>query len=56
LARLVEAIEAGKVDMLIVYRLDRLARSMSVFSTFVERYLCDGAVRFVSITDNIDLS
>lgn len=56
LARLVADIEADKVDLLIVYRQDRLARSLHVWASFLERYLGDGKLRFVSLCENLDLS
>ena len=55
LARLVAAIAAGDVDLVIVYRMDRLTRSVTVWTTFVDTCLSEEAVRFVSICESIDL-
>lgn len=55
LARLVADLEAGRVDLLLVDRPDRLARSLPLWVAFVARYCADGERRFVSVSDNTDL-
>ncbi len=56
LARLVQAIEAGDVDLVIVYRLDRLARPVRVIANFLEICVVDNSVGFVSLCEDIDYS
>lgn len=49
LARLLSDIEAGRVDVVVVYKVDRLTRSLSDFARIVERFDRRG-VSFVSVT------
>jgi site-specific DNA recombinase len=53
LKRLLADIEAGKIDIVLVYKIDRLSRSMLDFLKLVETF--DGRdVSFVSITQSFD--
>ena len=55
LQRLKEDIMAGKIDMIVTYRLDRLSRSLLDFGElqkFFEQY----QVSFCSVTQQIDTS
>jgi site-specific DNA recombinase len=49
LKRLVADIRAGKVDTVVVYKVDRLTRSLTDFSKLVELFDANG-VSFVSVT------
>lgn len=53
--RLGDAIRTGRVDTVVVWRLDRLGRTVSGLSTLFEE-LRDRRIGFVSIKDGIDLS
>jgi DNA invertase Pin-like site-specific DNA recombinase len=55
LIRLQEAIFAGTVTMVVVWKLDRIARSMQEGINTLSRW-CELGVRVVSITQQIDLS
>ena len=55
LIRLQEAIFAGTVKMVVVWKLDRIARSMQEGINTLSRW-CELGVRVVSITQQIDLS
>jgi DNA invertase Pin-like site-specific DNA recombinase len=55
LIRLQEAIFAGTVKTVVVWKLDRIARSMREGINTLSRW-CDLGVRVVSITQQIDLS
>jgi len=55
LIRLQEAIFAGTVNMVVVWKLDRIARSMREGINTLSRW-CEYGVRVVSITQQIDLS
>ena len=55
LIRLQEAIFAGTVKMVVVWKLDRIARSMQEGINTLSRW-CEFGVRVVSITQQIDLS
>ena len=55
LQRLLADIEAGKVDAVIVYKLDRLSRSLRDFGKLMEIFEQHG-VAFVSITQKFDTS
>ena len=55
LQQLREDIEAGKVDMIIVYKLDRLTRSLMDFSDLQEFFDAHN-VSFVSVTQEINTS
>jgi DNA invertase Pin-like site-specific DNA recombinase len=49
--RLLTDIEAGKVDTVVVYKVDRLSRSLLDFAKVMERFSASGA-SFVSVTQN----
>jgi len=53
LQRLIAEIEAGKVDIIVVYKVDRLTRSLSDFAKLVEIFDRRG-VSFVSITQQFN--
>ncbi len=53
LKRLLADIEAGKVDVVVVYKIDRLSRSMMDFSRLVEVFERHG-VTFVSVTQSFN--
>lgn len=53
--KVLELINQDKVDKLVVYRLDRLVRSISHFSNLVNIFAKHN-VTFISATENIDLS
>ena len=53
LARLLKAIERGRVDVLVVFRLDRLARNLRDGLTILAD-LADRGIRVVSVSENID--
>jgi site-specific DNA recombinase len=49
--RLLADIEAGKIDVVVVYKVDRLSRSLLDFAKVMERFSNSGA-SFVSVTQN----
>ncbi len=49
LQKLLDDIDAGKVDLVVVYKVDRLTRSLADFAKLVERFDATGA-SFVSVT------
>ncbi len=49
--RLMADVEAGKVDVIVVYKVDRLSRSLLDFAKVMERFNAAGA-SFVSVTQN----
>ncbi|QNT77408.1 recombinase family protein [Entomobacter blattae] len=53
LQSLLADIEAGLVERIIVYKIDRLTRSLADFSKIVERLECHGA-SFVSVTQSFN--
>lgn len=53
LKRLLTDIEAGKIDVIIIYKIDRLTRSLSDFSRMVEVFERQG-VSFVSVTQQFN--
>src|SRR5690242_250018 len=53
LARLLEAAKAGKVDIIVVYKVDRLTRSLMDFARMVELFDGNG-VSFVSVTQQFN--
>ncbi|WOR15297.1 recombinase family protein [Hyphomonas sp. FCG-A18] len=55
LRRLLEDIDAGRVDMVVVYKIDRLTRSLSDFAKLVDRLDAAGA-SFVSVTQQFNTS
>ena len=53
LQRLLDDVQAGKVDMIVVYKIDRLTRSLTDFAKMVDifdKYKCS----FVSVTQNFN--
>lgn len=55
LSRLLEHISSNKIDVVLVYKLDRLSRSLADFVRLIERFDQQG-VSFVSITQNFNTS
>ncbi|MDJ0920369.1 MAG: recombinase family protein [Henriciella sp.] len=55
LQQLLEDIDAGRVDMVVVYKIDRLTRSLSDFARLVDRLDAAGA-SFVSVTQQFNTS
>jgi DNA invertase Pin-like site-specific DNA recombinase len=53
LKRLIADIEAGKIDVIVVYKVDRLTRALSDFAKLVEVFDRRG-VSFVSITQQFN--
>ena len=53
LKRLMRDLEAGKVDQIVVYKIDRLTRSLADFAKLVERLDAAGA-SFVSVTQSFN--
>ncbi|AMN44052.1 recombinase family protein [Rhodoplanes sp. Z2-YC6860] len=53
LQRLLADIEAGKVDIVVVYKIDRLSRSLADFMKLMERFEAKG-VTFVSVTQSFN--
>jgi len=53
LKRLMAAIEAGKIDVIVIYKIDRLTRSLADFSKMVEVFERQG-VSFVSVTQQFN--
>ena len=49
--RLLADVEAGKIDVIVVYKVDRLSRSLLDFVKMMERFTAAG-VSFVSVTQN----
>jgi site-specific DNA recombinase len=52
LRRLLEDVDGGKVDIIVVYKIDRLSRSLLVFTRMVEHFNSKG-VSFISVTQQI---
>jgi site-specific DNA recombinase len=55
LQRLLDDVERGDVDLVVVYKVDRLSRSLLDFARLMERFDKTG-VGFVSVTQNFDTS
>lgn len=55
LQRLLEDVDAGRIDMIVVYKIDRLTRSLSDFAKLVDRLDAAGA-SFVSVTQQFNTS
>ena len=55
LRRLMEDIKAGKIDILVIYKIDRLTRCLTDFSELQEFFDAHG-VSFVSVTQEINTS
>ncbi|MCB9833036.1 MAG: recombinase family protein [Planctomycetes bacterium] len=53
LARLIAEVEAGRVDAVVIYKFDRLSRSLVDFTNLAESLASHGA-RIVSVTQTID--
>jgi DNA invertase Pin-like site-specific DNA recombinase len=53
LKKLLDDIEAGKVDLIVVYKVDRLTRSLADFAKLVDRFDSTGA-SFVSVTQQFN--
>src|SRR5258707_4440851 len=53
LARLLDAAKAGKVQVVVVYKVDRLTRSLADFAKMVELFDAHG-VSFVSVTQQFN--
>jgi site-specific DNA recombinase len=53
LARLLEAAQTGRVDVIVVYKVDRLTRSLADFARMVELFDAHG-VSFVSVTQQFN--
>jgi len=53
LKKLLADIDAGKVDLVVVYKVDRLTRSLADFAKLVERFDATGA-SFVSVTQQFN--
>jgi DNA invertase Pin-like site-specific DNA recombinase len=53
LQKLLDDIEAGQVDLLVVYKVDRLTRSLADFAKLVDRFDATGA-SFVSVTQQFN--
>ncbi len=53
LQNLLDDIEAGKVDLVVVYKVDRLTRSLADFAKLVDRFDTTGA-SFVSVTQQFN--
>lgn len=55
LRRLMEDVDAGRIDMIVVYKIDRLTRSLSDFARLVDRFEAAGC-SFVSVTQAFNTS
>lgn len=55
LKRLLNDVEGGKVDMVVVYKIDRLSRSLLDFAT-IAKLLENHGAGFVSVTEKFDTS
>ncbi|MBA4228399.1 MAG: recombinase family protein [Hyphomonas sp.] len=55
LTRLLEDIDAGKIDLVVVYKIDRLTRSLADFAKLVDRFDAAGC-SFVSVTQAFNTS
>src|SRR5665213_1978907 len=53
LQRLLDDVDAGRIDVIVVYKVDRLTRSLMDFSKIVER-LDAGSVSFVAVTQQFN--
>jgi site-specific DNA recombinase len=53
LARLLQDIDAGRIDTIVVYKVDRLTRSLTDFAKMIERFDA-GSVSFVSVTQQFN--
>lgn len=55
LQRLLRDIERGEIDIVVIYKIDRLTRSLADFLRLIEVFDCHG-VKFVSVTQTFDTS
>ncbi len=55
LQQLMDDVDAGRVDMIVVYKIDRLTRSLSDFAKLVDRFEAAGS-SFVSVTQAFNTS
>jgi len=55
LTQLMEDVDAGRIDMIVVYKIDRLTRSLSDFAKLVDRFEAAGC-SFVSVTQAFNTS
>ena len=55
LKRLLRDIELGKVDMIVIYKIDRLSRSLADFAKMVEIF-DRNVVSFSAVTQQINLA
>ncbi|MDW3116921.1 MAG: recombinase family protein [Roseovarius pacificus] len=55
LQRLMEDVDAGRIDMVVVYKIDRLTRSLADFAKLVDRFEAAGC-SFVSVTQAFNTS
>ena len=53
LQRLLADMDAGKVDLIVVYKIDRLSRSLLDFMKMIERFNEKG-ISFVSVTQHFN--
>jgi site-specific DNA recombinase len=53
LTRLLQDIDAGRIDTIVVYKVDRLTRSLADFAKMIERFDV-GGVSFVSVTQQFN--
>lgn len=56
LEQLLEAVRSGKLDMVVVYKLDRLSRSQKDTLLLIEDEFLSHGVEFVSMSENFDTS
>jgi site-specific DNA recombinase len=56
LKKMLKDIKAGKIDMVVVYKLDRLSRSQKDTLTLIEDEFISHDVEFVSMSENFDTS
>ena len=52
--RMLEDVESGKVNCIIVKDLSRLGRNVIDTGYYIEKYFASKGVRFISVTDNFD--
>ena len=55
LKQILQDVEAGRVDIIVVYKVDRLTRSLSDFARIIER-LDEAGASFVSVTQQFNTS
>ena len=52
--KIIDLLDQGEMDALIVYKLDRLSRNTVQLLTFIEKYFQSQGIRFLSVTEQID--